>query len=68
MPLSAEKQLQLLALEYTIQRGLATSVDVRNAFCEIRDARLYRQEFRTFRDYCRKRWGMDPDQQGLPQR
>jgi hypothetical protein len=65
MPFSAEQQLQLLALEYTIQRGLATAVDVRHAFCEIRDARLYRQDFNTFCDYCRKRWGMDPDQQGL---
>jgi hypothetical protein len=25
---------------------------------EIRDSRLYRQEFDTFEDYCRERWKM----------
>ena len=65
MPLTVERQNQLAWLEYTIQKGLAASVEVAGCFCEIRDRRLYRQEFTTFRDYCRKRWGMDLDQKSL---
>jgi hypothetical protein len=44
-------------LEKTIERGLATFVEVGNAIREIRDERLYRDEYDTFENYCRERWG-----------
>jgi protein gp37 len=48
---------RLVLLEATIRRGLATFIEVGNALAEIRDARLYREQgFRTFEDYCLKRW------------
>lgn len=55
--LMAEKQ-RLEVLESVIDAGMQTFVHVGNALLEIRDARLYRQEFGTFEDYCRERWGM----------
>ena len=45
-------------LEATIERGLQTFVEVGLAFGEILDSRLYRDEFATFDEYCRERWGM----------
>ena len=54
--LMAEKQ-RLEVLESVIDAGMQTFVHVGNALLEIRDARLYRQEFGTFEDYCRERWG-----------
>jgi hypothetical protein len=48
---------RLVLLEATIRRGLSTFIEVGNALAEIRDARLYREQgFRTFEDYCLKRW------------
>lgn len=44
--------------EAVIERGIKTFVDVGLALMEIRDNRLYRQDFATFEDYCRDRWGM----------
>jgi hypothetical protein len=38
--------------------GLTVFVKVGNALLEIRDSRLYRQQFPTFEAYCRERWGM----------
>ncbi len=32
---------------------------VANALLEIRDSRLYRQQFPTFEAYCRERWGFE---------
>jgi hypothetical protein len=37
---------------------LSVFVKVGNALLEIRDSRLYRQQFPTFEAYCRERWGM----------
>jgi hypothetical protein len=46
-----------VALEETIEQGLTTFVEVGNAIREIRDERLYRDEYHSFEDYCQKRWG-----------
>lgn len=48
---------RLAACERVIERGLNTFVEVGNALLEIRDARLYRNDYATFEDYCRERWG-----------
>ena len=52
-----EEKQRLEVLESVIDAGMQTFVHVGNALLEIRDARLYRQEFGTFEDYCRERWG-----------
>lgn len=49
---------RLNELELVIEKGLQTFVEVGNALMEIRDTRLYREQFGTFEDYCRDRWGM----------
>jgi hypothetical protein len=49
---------RLATLEAIIQNGLRTFIEVGNALLEIRDERLYREQgFKTFEDYCQKRWG-----------
>ena len=52
------KTLRTLAeCENVIERGLATFVEVGQALMEIRNRRLYREQYETFEDYCRERWG-----------
>jgi len=48
---------ELDELEERIERGIKTFVDVGLALMEIRDRRLYRQDFDTFEGYCQNRWG-----------
>ncbi|MEX2598511.1 MAG: hypothetical protein WD533_02535 [Dehalococcoidia bacterium] len=50
---------ELQAYEATIERGLATFVEVGEALEAIRAGRLYRAAHDTFEDYCRARWGLD---------
>lgn len=45
-------------LEQVVETGLTVFVNVGNALLEIRDSRLYRQQFATFEAYCRERWGL----------
>lgn len=54
-PVEADR---LGTLEATIESGLQTFHEVGSALLEIRDSRLYRDEFDTFENYCRARWGM----------
>lgn len=49
---------RFVQLENIIENGLKTFVDVGSALLEIRDSRLYRQDYGTFEDYCRDRWGI----------
>lgn len=49
---------RLSELEQVVETGLTVFVKVGNALLEIRDSRLYRQNFPTFEAYCRDRWGM----------
>jgi len=44
--------------EAVIERGLKTFVEVGSALMDIRDARLYRNGYATFEDYCQQRWNM----------
>lgn len=46
------------SFEKVIAKGLQTFYDVGNALSAIRDKKLYRNSFKTFEDYCLKRWGM----------
>jgi hypothetical protein len=58
MILSPGESVRLHACETIVEKGLQTFVEVGNALLEIREARLYRQDFATFEDYCRERWEM----------
>lgn len=55
--LLAQEATRLQELETTISHGLQTFVEVGNAIREIRDSRLYREQYATFEEYCRARWG-----------
>jgi phage N-6-adenine-methyltransferase len=44
--------------EEVIENGLQTFVDVGEALAEIRDQRLYRDNYNTFERYCQDRWGL----------
>lgn len=54
--ITLDERSRLYQLEETIRQGLNTFVDVGNALLEIRDKRLYRQEYSTFEEYCNKQW------------
>lgn len=54
--LSQAELLRLSELEVTIQRGLKVFYEVGTALLEVRDARLYRQTYGTFEEYCQQRW------------
>lgn len=56
--ITLDERSRLYQCEEIIEHGLNTFVDVGNALLEIRDNRLYRQEYHTFEDYCKERWGM----------
>lgn len=55
--LTPKESVRLCELERVIQKGKDTFVEVGNALAEIRDSRMYRGPFKTFEDYCQKRWG-----------
>jgi hypothetical protein len=52
------ESVRLCELERVIQKGKDTFVEVGTALAEIRDSRIYRGTFKTFEDYCEKRWDM----------
>lgn len=53
---SLAESSRLVALEETIQHGVATFIEVGEALLEIRDSRLYRIEYGTFEDFCKGKW------------
>jgi uncharacterized membrane protein len=55
--LSTQETQYLAMLEATIKNGLGIFWKVGEALAEIRDRRLYRQEYPTFAEYCEKKWG-----------
>lgn len=48
----------LADLERRIEKGMKTFIDVGQALIDIRDRRLYREDFSSFEDYVEKRWEM----------
>ncbi len=54
--LSASEQRALQRAEVTIAKGMKAFVAVGLALKEIRDQRLYRQQYDTFGEYCAERW------------
>jgi hypothetical protein len=49
---------RLTELEKIIEGGLQTFYEVGKALNEIRESKLYKENYKTFDDYCRERWGM----------
>lgn len=56
--LSVAEQERLDLLEARIHAGLESFFEVGKAMIEIRDARLYRERFDTWENYCANRWKM----------
>jgi hypothetical protein len=52
----ANKRLE--ELKQAIRRNLKAFYEVGSALMEIRESRLYKQDYDTFEDYCRDRWDM----------
>jgi hypothetical protein len=57
LELTVQESRNLEQYEERIERGFRTFVDVGDALLAIRDERLYREQYRTFGEYCNKRWG-----------
>ena len=57
IPLTAQEKVRFTELEAIVETHLETFLSVGRALAEIRSRRLYRQQFATFEDYCRHRWG-----------
>lgn len=55
--LTKSEQQLLHTAEATIKKGAEAFIEVGEALMTIRDKRLYRAEFSTFEEYCRRRWG-----------
>jgi len=45
--------------ENIIEKGVKTFIEVGKALLEIKDGRYYRDNYETFQDYCKERWGFD---------
>lgn len=57
LKLSVDDGLRFHTLEKVIDRGKKSFVEVGEALEEIRDKKLYRQNYGTFEEYCLKKWG-----------
>ena len=61
--MAAADQLRSLAAELdaqeaVIERGVQAFTEIGLALAQIRDNRLYRQEYATFEAYCQGRWNL----------
>ena len=56
--LTDAEALELSSLEAKVERSLKAFWEIGQALRQIRDRRLYRQDFSTFEDYCTNRWEM----------
>lgn len=54
--LNKDELNELERCEVVIKQGLQTFVEVGQALLTIRDKRLYRAEYRTFKKYCEEKW------------
>ena len=54
--LTKQESDKFVALEKVIKKGEATFIEVGLALAEIQHAKLYREEFGTFEEYCKECW------------
>ncbi len=57
--LSPQERATLRHCENAVTKGLKTFYEVGDALKTIRNQRLYRETFASFRAYCRARWGFE---------
>jgi len=55
--MSSITQKLLLHHEITIERGLKSFIEVGEALLEIKQNKLYKEQYKTFSEYCEQRWG-----------
>jgi hypothetical protein len=55
-PLSEAEQASFFPCEEVIRMGWSSFVDAGMALAQIRNARLYRDDYDSFEDYCRDKW------------
>lgn len=55
--LTRQEQADLRTCESVISKGINTFREVGRALAQIRDAKLYKAEYKTFESYCTTRWG-----------
>jgi hypothetical protein len=55
--ITAQEASRRKVLEKTITKGIGTVLKVGEALTEIKESRLYRDKFKTFAEYCDKKWG-----------
>lgn len=60
--LSVVERGSLRKLEATIEKGVATFIEVGLALRSIRDEKLYREQHKTFEKYVSERWGFEKSQ------
>jgi hypothetical protein len=56
--MSQQEKAELLSLEAVIEEGLEIFRKVGTALLRIRDGKLYREGYKTFYEYCEKRWNV----------
>ena len=59
--LTINERVELETLEGIISREMKSFIDVGKALLTIRERKLYRGEFKTFKAYCAEKWGMSKD-------
>ena len=55
--LTVSDRRQLARCEKTIERGMGSFIEVGQALLEIRDRSYYRDDYGTFEEYCKEKWG-----------
>ena len=58
MSLTPIEQNNLVELEATIEKNLKSFYEVGFALMQIRDNKLYRENYITFEHYCKEKWRM----------
>src|SRR5262249_14836463 len=57
-PLSSAQRARLHELERVVEKGLDSFLACGKALMEVRDQKLFRENYDTFEQYCRERWGL----------
>jgi hypothetical protein len=58
LPLNDEEKIRLAQLEDVIQRSLQSFLIVGRCLLEVRNRKLYREHYATWKDYCLRRWAL----------
>lgn len=54
--LTVDEKIELSHLETRIEKGVKASLDMAQALLEVRERKLYRQNYATFESYCYDKW------------